>query len=202
METSNICICGKYGKYICSKCKSEHYCSLECQNRDWITHKKECVSREKKIDSNQSNNSTNKYLDTQMKLFNSDSLDEQSLIMLFERLDLVEKYSDMMRIAISYPEIICRHYDATCDLFKYNITNKWNGDLIETEIMTTDQWKMDLLTTILRIENGYVDKSNFVELIREKVFKNIEDLYGKYKKMKKRMYSHEYDSDDSMSSDN
>ena len=160
METKNICICGQYGRYMCSRCKSKYYCSTICQKKDWDVHKKDCVNQVEIIDlenrrnkmfsnnekellmrdfSQLNNNDRNKYLDIQMELFRGDLLDQQSLVILFERLDLTERYSDMMRLAISYPKIICDHYDATFDYFCYNISHKWNGDLINLVSGTLSQ---------------------------------------------------------------
>lgn len=65
--------------------------------------------------------------------------------------------------------------------------------------MTPDQWKMDLLTTILR--NGYVSETKFADLIKEKMFKDVDDLYKEQKKIGRRMYYKDYNSDDSISDD-
>ena len=36
------CVCGHDGNKICGKCKDKTYCSRECQQKDWIEHKKTC----------------------------------------------------------------------------------------------------------------------------------------------------------------
>lgn len=41
---SNACAeCGRDAAHHCSKCKSTHYCSRECQAAAWPKHKRECV---------------------------------------------------------------------------------------------------------------------------------------------------------------
>lgn len=37
-----ICICGNESTKYCKNCKSEKYCSRECQVKDWKRHKLEC----------------------------------------------------------------------------------------------------------------------------------------------------------------
>lgn len=34
--------CEEYGKKYCSACKYAYYCSLECQRKDWPSHKRLC----------------------------------------------------------------------------------------------------------------------------------------------------------------
>ena len=44
-----VCICGKTSELrACSRCKIQHYCSVECQKKDWTTHKKHCEQPSKK----------------------------------------------------------------------------------------------------------------------------------------------------------
>ena len=49
MAINKCHVCGKSrvymnGKlYLCSRCKSQRYCSVECQRKDWRKHKKRCV---------------------------------------------------------------------------------------------------------------------------------------------------------------
>ncbi|KJE88353.1 hypothetical protein CAOG_00016 [Capsaspora owczarzaki ATCC 30864] len=40
--TSMMCVCGKTAKFRCTMCKSQYYCSRECQTSDWKTHKPAC----------------------------------------------------------------------------------------------------------------------------------------------------------------
>ena len=49
---NNCKLCGKKGLYNCSKCGKVAYCSRECQFKDWINHKKNCI--------NFNNNNSNK----------------------------------------------------------------------------------------------------------------------------------------------
>ena len=40
--SENKCICGSVTTKRCSRCKSKHYCSRECQKNDWSNHKSDC----------------------------------------------------------------------------------------------------------------------------------------------------------------
>ena len=43
-KTTEVChVCTKPGDKICGKCKNARYCSLECQKKDWATHKLSCT---------------------------------------------------------------------------------------------------------------------------------------------------------------
>lgn len=49
-QTKYICnnaTCGKSMEYnkICSRCRTVHYCNVECQKADWDNHKKSCKER-------------------------------------------------------------------------------------------------------------------------------------------------------------
>lgn len=44
MPFYRCCICRKQGDMKrCSKCKSAFYCSVDCQKKDWRTHKPKCM---------------------------------------------------------------------------------------------------------------------------------------------------------------
>jgi hypothetical protein len=38
----SLCICGRLGEKYCARCKSQKYCSVDCQKVDWKTHKVVC----------------------------------------------------------------------------------------------------------------------------------------------------------------
>eukprot|EP00736_Rhodelphis_marinus_P001321 Rmarinus@m.7781 len=44
-EVRRCATCGKYGDDLkrCSRCKGVSYCEMECQKKDWPTHKSECA---------------------------------------------------------------------------------------------------------------------------------------------------------------
>ena len=53
MNHINYCkLCGKKGEYKCSKCGRVTYCSRECQFKDWINHKNNCINFENKNQKN------------------------------------------------------------------------------------------------------------------------------------------------------
>ncbi len=39
------CICGKPGRFTCTRCKTENYCGAECQTKDWYARHKEPCGR-------------------------------------------------------------------------------------------------------------------------------------------------------------
>lgn len=44
-DSGNSCgLCGEDTEQRCKRCKETYYCSVECQTRDWSTHKKYCRS--------------------------------------------------------------------------------------------------------------------------------------------------------------
>jgi hypothetical protein len=98
-------------------------------------------------------------------------------------LDLIENYTAMLYLTILHPIIISNHFEATCDIFNYNIKTKWNGNLIMTDVMTPDQWKADCLMTILRIDSKL---SNLIRniLFDGRKFDNAKELH----KIHNRMY--------------
>ena len=53
---NNCKLCGKKGQYNCSKCGQVAYCSRECQFKDWVNHKNNCINFNNK-NSNQSKKS-------------------------------------------------------------------------------------------------------------------------------------------------
>ena len=53
MNHINYCkLCGKKGEYKCSKCGRVTYCSRECQFKDWINHKNNCINFKSKNQKN------------------------------------------------------------------------------------------------------------------------------------------------------
>jgi hypothetical protein len=43
VSNKSLCkICNKPGDSKCARCKKIHYCSVECQKKDWPEHKKYC----------------------------------------------------------------------------------------------------------------------------------------------------------------
>eukprot|EP01084_Bolivina_argentea_P286676 491806_1 len=37
------------GQLVCGRCGQSHYCNIECQRKDWKTHKNECKPSKKDI---------------------------------------------------------------------------------------------------------------------------------------------------------
>ena len=58
MNSNNLCICGKYGSFKCSRCKSKYYCSVECQKENWYDHKTQCSKLNFVADPSKNNVST------------------------------------------------------------------------------------------------------------------------------------------------
>jgi hypothetical protein len=41
-KATYVCVCGKTAISVCAKCHFATYCGVECQKKDWPTHKKVC----------------------------------------------------------------------------------------------------------------------------------------------------------------
>lgn len=48
-NNKKICVCGKYGRYRCTRCNEKYYCSKSCQRKDWSLHKEQCTKKYKEI---------------------------------------------------------------------------------------------------------------------------------------------------------
>ena len=48
----NCKLCSKIGEYKCSKCGKVIYCSIECQLKDWVNHKNNCININNKNNNN------------------------------------------------------------------------------------------------------------------------------------------------------
>lgn len=69
MNHKNNCrLCGKKGEYKCSKCGKVSYCSRECQFKDWINHKNNCINFSNKNNKNKNSPiSLNKKINSNIK---------------------------------------------------------------------------------------------------------------------------------------
>ena len=101
--------------------------------------------------SNLNHNNKNEYLNLQMILCRNDLLNYQNLCILFEQLDLMERYEDIITMVMHYPGIIINHYEVTSEIFRYNIEHKWIWDLNKLTSMSSDQWKMDLFKSQIHL---------------------------------------------------
>ena len=207
METLKICKCGKYGKYTCSKCKHMNYCSSECQRKDWNNHKNDCLKwadeiefleelkrieniREEKFTDKEmklltskffdlDDDDKNKYLDLKMDLNAGDLIDGAEVCKMFTMMDIMKRYSDMLRLLIQYPKLISNHFENTPSQYRHNIEYQWNWNLEELTFITPDQWKLDLILTYDLIPN-----TKMARLIKNRVFKdkNIKKEYERITK--------------------
>lgn len=130
------------------------------------------------------NNDKNKYLNIKLKLMRKDLLVEQELYFLFEELDLVERYNDMLNLLIHYPKYIGNHYEITSDFFNYNIGSKWDWNLDNIENLSIDELKCDLIT-VLQLKGSR--KMKIQKLVYDKLFKN-QDVEEEEKRIHKKLY--------------
>jgi len=90
----SICaVCGEPGTKKCSKCKAREYCGLDCQKKDWETHKLNCVKVETKTEEINEKDENNK---TPEKTPNNDNLKPDIYdLMLCNKPDATQKKNPM-----------------------------------------------------------------------------------------------------------
>jgi hypothetical protein len=97
-------------------------------------------------------------LDKLMKDARLDLLTEQELWILFEQLDMVERYADMLSLLMKYTGSITKHFEATSAVFRYNLQHKWNWDLKTLGNLSEKEWHTDLLLLAKRTYDYKISK--------------------------------------------
>jgi|SRR5690606_13218258 len=122
-------------------------------------------------------NEKNQCLDNKLRLMKKDLLIDQELCILFEQLDILQRYHDILSLIIRYPRIIEFHYEATSGLFHYNIKYNWDWNLDNNLFSNPDETKFDLIT-MLRLKDS--NNKKLQQLVLDKLFKNknIEEEYA------------------------
>lgn len=115
--------------------------------------------------------------DKKMSLARSDLLDEFELKMLFEQLDIENKFEDMIRLLLWYKRTILVHYELTNPVFDYNINRHSLSNI-------SDVYRLDIITIINMVPEGTY---RFLELLRMRLFKG-ENLRKVQKILMKRIY--------------
>lgn len=177
--------CNKPSSNICSKCKFVKYCSKQCQINDWKDHEYFCkrIDELRQMEKMRVNKKKftneeldvliknffsltaeekNTYVDVQMSLLTDDLLPIFDICLLFERLDMIERYSEVLTILCKYPQLIIQHYEGTGDDFPYNIKNKWDWNLENKPPLKATDWRADLESIL------YVD-TKLTRLISKKL---------------------------------
>lgn len=90
----------------------------------------------------------NKCCDMKMDLIAEDLQNEEEACALFDQLDNVERYSDMLRLIIQYPELMSAYYEVMSQVSKYNLDQKWDGDLEKLIYVTKNDWLYDLISVV------------------------------------------------------
>lgn len=185
--TNIKCICGANTKYRCGRCNKK-YCSPKCQVEDWIKHKRICNTKETQYDLKKieeicgecfgedctrilttrfyllNDADKNIYLDTKLKLLNGDLIVPRDICVMFDQLDAMNRFSDLLYITILHPRIISEHFEKTYDSTHYDIVHTWDWDLEKLTKMKKDQWRMDLVEI-----SGLINGTKLGELIKAKV---------------------------------
>ena len=106
----------------------------------------------------------------------------------FERLDLFEKYEEVLELIIRYPRTISEHYEITSRMLKYNIETKFDWDLSKLTSLKVDEWKFDLLYKVLN-DNYSKEflKMELPMLIKNKLFKNV-NTSDEYKRICNKLF--------------
>ena len=107
-------------------------------------------------------------LDKLMKDASYDLLPENELCILFEKLDIAERYADMFYLLTKYLRTITKHFENTSSVLNYNLEHKWNGDLktlsnmtqrVNDQVrMTEQEWNEDLVALAKRTSGYKISK--------------------------------------------
>ena len=81
--------------------------------------------------------------------------------------DSLERYEDMFGIIIKYPRTISDYFAETSNKYKYNIENKWDGDLKKFIDMTPKEYKDDIRGVL--IMNAYTNKGKLCKILKSKL---------------------------------
>lgn len=85
-----------------------------------------------------------RHLDERMMLLRNEYLnDDDEICDLFDLLDKMEKYEDMLTIIMYHTALIGKYYDDSYTYVKYNLQYKWDKDVTNFNYMTLDQWLND-----------------------------------------------------------
>ena len=89
----------------------------------------------------------NKYLDSKLKFYEWDLINEKDACELFDQLDSMERYSDILLLLIAHPVLISGYFEEKSSSHKYNMEHKWDWDLSKLTYVPINSWIYDLSMT-------------------------------------------------------
>jgi hypothetical protein len=94
-----------------------------------------------------------RHLDERMTLLRNEyQNDDDEICDLFDLLDKMEKYEDMLIIILHHTTLIGKYYNDSYTYVKYNLQYKWDKDITNFNYMTLDQWLNDLKNISMELE--------------------------------------------------
>ncbi|AYV85662.1 MAG: hypothetical protein Satyrvirus29_3 [Satyrvirus sp.] len=122
-------------------------------------------------------------LDIKMELLQMDMITEDQLCVLFDELDVCDKYEDMMFLFAAYSRVLVGYYELKSSC--YNINNKWDGVFKKNIICgaSKDDILYDLLDDFFSAD-GFAE-SEVALLLTNKIYKN-KDLKTEFKILRKK----------------
>ena len=113
------------------------------------------------------------YIKLRMDILADDLLDHNELQILFDQLDYVERYQDLLTLIIKQPRITANYFEETSKNIQYNVI-KWDWDLSKFTKLRHHEWMMDLKYTLENIKG-----TELAKLIRSKL-PDIDLFHHKY----------------------
>jgi hypothetical protein len=120
----------------------------------------------------------NQVIDAKFKLLGYDLLTEDDIHIMFEQLDKLKRYDDMMFLAASKPNHIYNIYVSS----NWNIFKNWDGTINDTKFTNKEGIMSDLLMN--HFDNRFFG-TKLASIIHKKVFnnKNTKKLYKLYNQL-------------------
>lgn len=104
---------------------------------------------------------------------------------LFEQLDSMEKYEDMLRIIYKYPDHMCKHFEETSNTYHYNFEHKCYGDLGKMISKSKKKWLGKLIMIVYCVDKKYQNGKLINILIKKMAERYNINIGEEFKNIKK-----------------